>query len=279
MTKEKDKDKKGKGKGFYEEPDPGCIGKDGKAKAKRHHEVAAKKEAGEALNKRMERKEAEKEELHIVIDPDKLLTFKGYCDENEIGFRIDETFDIREGVAVYITPPEAKAECDALLEFIEKNQVVEGVIEDEDNSTSSDLAPKVIGEKVVVFQHEKPIPQALLTDFCKEFNTELNEDENRKKISINRKDAGSLQEFMEEHGIEFEEIEDREMEEAHLATAEQVVSEVQGRRKESAKAIDSSRTAKNVGDKEDAEDLVDWVKAPGESDLAGVDTKGAAEIE
>ncbi len=270
------KDKKGKkGKGFYEEPDPRCIVK-GKPVARKHHEVAVKKEAGEALNKPMkkgESKEAEKEELHIVIDLEKLLNLRDFCDKNRIKFRIDESFDIMEGVAVYITPPEAKAECDALIEFIDKNRVAEGVIED--NSTSSDLAPKVIQEKVVVFQHEKPVPQALLTDFCKEFNTGLNEDENRKKISINRKDAGSLQEFMEEHGIELEEIEDEEMEQVHLDTAEQVVEEVQSRRKESAKAIDSSRTAKNVGDKEDAEALVDWVKNPGKSDLAGIDTKGA----
>lgn len=268
------KDKKGKkGKGFYEEPDPCCIVK-GKPVARKHHEVAVKKEAGKALNKPMERKsEAETEELHLTVNPNKLMTLKEYCDENKIGLRVDESFDAREegAPAVYLQVPEAQSA--ALHDYLNKNKIVEGVIEDENNSTSSDPAQKVIGEKVVVFQHEKPIPQALLTDFCKEFNTGLNEDENRKKISINRKDAGSLQEFMEEHGIELEEIEDREMEEAHLATAEQVVAEVQSRRKESAKAKDNSKTAKNIGDKEDASALVDWVKNPAKSDLEGVDTK------
>lgn len=186
---------KGEGSGWHEPPDPTCIGKDGKAKARKHHDVVVKKEANSALNKPMsknESKEPEKEELHIVVDTEKLLNLRDFCDENRIEFKMDEHFDIMEGVAVYITTPEAKAECDALLEFLDRNQIVEGIIED--SSTSSDLAQKVIGK-------------------------------------------------------------------------------VQERRSESAKAKDSSRTAKNVGDKEDAEDLVDWVKNPAKSDLQGVDTK------
>ncbi len=55
--------------------------------------------------------------------------------------------------------------------------------------------------------------------------------------------------------------------------ANKVIEEVQENRTESAKAKDESKTAKKVGSKEDAEDLVEWVQEPGESDLEDVDTK------
>ncbi len=54
---------------------------------------------------------------------------------------------------------------------------------------------------------------------------------------------------------------------------EEIVEEVQSKRKPQAIAKDDSKTAEKVGNKEDAEDLVDWIKNPGESDLEGVDTK------
>ena len=54
---------------------------------------------------------------------------------------------------------------------------------------------------------------------------------------------------------------------------EDIVENVQSKRKPGAVAKDNSKTAKNVGVKEDAEDLVKWVKNPGE-DLKGVDTAG-----
>jgi hypothetical protein len=61
--------------------------------------------------------------------------------------------------------------------------------------------------------------------------------------------------------------------------AEEIVEEVQENRTESAKAKDESKTAKKVGSKEDVEDLVEWIREPGESDLEGVDTKKSKEYE
>ncbi len=55
--------------------------------------------------------------------------------------------------------------------------------------------------------------------------------------------------------------------------SEEIVEEVQDERTDSAKAKDESKTAKKVGSKEDAEDLVEWIKEPGKSDLEDVDTK------
>lgn len=55
--------------------------------------------------------------------------------------------------------------------------------------------------------------------------------------------------------------------------ADKVIEGVQENRTESAKAKDESKTAKDEGNKDDAEDLVEWVREPGKSDLEGVDTK------
>ncbi len=55
--------------------------------------------------------------------------------------------------------------------------------------------------------------------------------------------------------------------------AKEIVEEVQENRSESAVAKDNARTRENVGDKDDAEDLVKWVKNPNKSDLKNVDTE------
>lgn len=267
MTKEqsKTKGKEGKGKGWREPPDPDL------GKAKRHHEVALRAQGEGAINEPIEtaKSEAETEEFHLTVNPKKLMTLKEYCDENKIGFRVDESFDAREegAPAVYLRVPEPQSA--AFHDYLNKNEIVEGVFEDDTTNKAS---------KVVVFQHEKLIPTALLTEFCKEYKADLNEDEKRKKISINKNSAGSLQEFMSEHGIELKEIKDDEMEQEHLATiSEEIVEEVQSKRSPAAVAKDNAQTAKQIGRKENADDLLKWVKDPGKSDLAGVDTKGAAE--
>jgi len=64
--------------------------------------------------------------------------------------------------------------------------------------------------------------------------------------------------------------EDKDEDEDH---AEEIVEEVQESRKKSAIAMDESRNAKKIGDKEDAEDLVDWIKDPRKSDIEGVGDK------
>jgi hypothetical protein len=57
------------------------------------------------------------------------------------------------------------------------------------------------------------------------------------------------------------------------STTEEIIKEVQNKRKPSAVAEDESQTAEKVGDKEEPEDFINWIKEPGKSDLAGVDTK------
>lgn len=51
----------------------------------------------------------------------------------------------------------------------------------------------------------------------------------------------------------------------------EIIEEVQSKRKPSAIARDNSKTAESVGDKEDPEDLVEWIREPSKSDLKGVD--------
>ncbi len=95
-------------------------------------------------------------------------------------------------------------------------------------------------------------------EFAEEFDAELtvNEDES---ITC----PAEFTEFLDNRGIEYE----------YVNLEDEIVEEVQEKRKDSAKAKDSSKTAKRVGDKEDAKDLLDWIKNPGKSDLKEVDTE------
>jgi hypothetical protein len=56
---------------------------------------------------------------------------------------------------------------------------------------------------------------------------------------------------------------------------EEIVEEVQSKRKPQAVAKDNAHTAEKVRDKDDVEDLVERVREPGKSDLEGMDTKGS----
>lgn len=53
----------------------------------------------------------------------------------------------------------------------------------------------------------------------------------------------------------------------------ELIEEVQSKRKPGAIARDNSKTAERVGDKEDIEDVAEWAKNPGKTDLEGVDDK------
>lgn len=55
------------------------------------------------------------------------------------------------------------------------------------------------------------------------------------------------------------------------------IAEVQKRRSSLALAMDNSMTAGRVGNKEDADDLVEWLKHPNRLDLVGIDTKAEEE--
>jgi hypothetical protein len=56
---------------------------------------------------------------------------------------------------------------------------------------------------------------------------------------------------------------------------EEIIEEVQKKRTEPDIAKDKSKTAKNLGNREDPEDLVEWIKEPGESDLEAIETKSS----
>ena len=56
---------------------------------------------------------------------------------------------------------------------------------------------------------------------------------------------------------------------------DKIIADVQSKRSKRAVTSDKLRTAKKVGDKENAFDLMSWLKNPGKSDLAGVDTPDA----
>jgi seryl-tRNA synthetase len=56
---------------------------------------------------------------------------------------------------------------------------------------------------------------------------------------------------------------------------DEIIADVQSKRSKRALASDKLRTAKKVGDKGNAFDLISWLKNPGKSDLVGVDTHDA----
>lgn len=277
---------KGRGSGWREPADPTCLGKDGKAKARKHHEVAVKKEAGEALNKPMERKSENKDDREKVTDEIPILTLpkvEGELERTTLDITCPtakkewlENVAEANGFEVSFEQNTAHLEIpkgllDAVLELTDgfEEEFDEKMRQKEDDPDGKDLAAEV-----VIFHHEMPIPDALLQKFCKEYDAELNEDERRTKISIDENEADNFKEFMSENGgIKLKEVRDKEMKQEHIDTmAEEIVEEVQSKRKPTAVARDNAQTAKNTGEKEDAEALVDWVKNPGKSDLEGVDT-------
>jgi hypothetical protein len=56
---------------------------------------------------------------------------------------------------------------------------------------------------------------------------------------------------------------------------DEIIAEAQSKRSKRALTSDKLRTAKKVGEKDNAIDLISWLKNPGKSDLAGVDTPDA----
>jgi uncharacterized protein with LGFP repeats len=52
---------------------------------------------------------------------------------------------------------------------------------------------------------------------------------------------------------------------------DKIIADVQSKRSKRAVTSDKLRTAKKVGDKENAFDLMSWLKNPGKTDLKGVD--------
>lgn len=62
---------------------------------------------------------------------------------------------------------------------------------------------------------------------------------------------------------------------SEVKCADKIIADAQEKRSKRAVAIDKLRTAKRVGDKGNALDLLGWLKNPGKSDIAGVDTPDA----
>lgn len=56
---------------------------------------------------------------------------------------------------------------------------------------------------------------------------------------------------------------------------DEIIADVQSKRSKRALTSDKLRTAKKVGEKDNAFDLISWLKNPGKSDLEGVDTPEA----
>lgn len=124
--------------------------------------------------------------------------------------------------------------------------------------------------KEVIFKFEKNTEtdkdfDKVMFEFFKE-NPEAEYDIEKNKLIIDKKYADALRDFLIKNDIDCDVFEDGD-------EVNKIIEEVQEGRKTNAVAIDDAQTAKKVGDKEDAEDLVSWVKEPGESDLENVDTK------
>lgn len=139
------------------------------------------------------------------------------------------------------------------------------------NVMSEPFAPPNIKKpEEVILQFEKNIEEdkefnELMDDFFKE-NPSAKYDIKKNQIEINAKYADALTDFLMKNDIDCDIFED-------VDEVDEIIEEVQEGRKPTAVAIDNSKTAKKVGNKEDADDLVDWIKEPGKSDLRDVDTK------
>ncbi len=91
----------------------------------------------------------------------------------------------------------------------------------------------------------------------------------KEELALDDANAESLVQSSEEHKEPETNVETEESEKQQV---DEIIAEVQRERSKRAVSKDKSRTAKKVGRKENARDLIAWVKNPGKSDLELVDT-------
>lgn len=115
---------------------------------------------------------------------------------------------------------------------------------------------------------------------------EINKDGDDIIVDIPVENSADFIEFLAENGIKVkgdaeeavddatEKVGDTDnKDDAELKSeVDKIIADVQSKRSKRAVTSDKLRTAKKVGDKGIASDLISWLKNPGKSDLAGVDT-------
>ena len=93
-------------------------------------------------------------------------------------------------------------------------------------------------------------------------NLPLDFDENSFIVLVSKEKVDAFREFMKEEGIE---------EIPYINETDKKIEEVQSKRSNRAIAVDKSKKANRVGNKENPADLKDWAENPNTLDLLGVD--------
>lgn len=134
------------------------------------------------------------------------------------------------------------------------------------------------GEMVFIFNENKSLAgdkkfMSLVNEFMNKHPDIEDMPIDLNSVRIPKKYADNFMTFLAENDIELENDYDAFDAEIAIDKLGKIVDKVQSKRKPQAVARDNSKTAKNVGDKEDADDLLSWIKEPGKSDLEDVDTE------
>jgi hypothetical protein len=189
---------------------------------------------------------------------------------------------------------------DPLLGKAKKHSIValRNKFEKEQVSDTSAIVPVPDEENIVTLRYEYSEEFKELAGQFEEDNDvllEINKDGDDIIVDIPVENSADFIEFLAENGIkEKEEAEDavddektnsvsdtEDKDDAVDSSADlkckvdEIIADVQSKRSKRAVTSDKLRTAKNVGNKGIAGDLISWLKNPGKSDLAGVDTPDA----
>lgn len=94
-------------------------------------------------------------------------------------------------------------------------------------------------------------------------------------VKVPEKYAEDFMDFLNENGVDFdvEGTKESDINNEDDDEVEKIIDKVQEDRKPQAVAQDAKKTAKKLGDKSNIDDLLEWIKEPGKSDLKDVDTK------
>lgn len=175
----------------------------------------------------------------------------------------------------------------------------------ENVSKTSAIVPVPEQEDIITLRYEKSDEfKELASDFEKDNDVVLviNNDEDDIIVDVPIDQSADFIEFMADNGIKEKEDSEKSMVDAksaenaaddakstkdavdhvksvdssaELKTEDKIIAEAQSKRSKRAVSKDKTRTAKKVGDKGIAGDLISWLKNPGKIDLQGVDTADA----